>query len=63
MSLSMGTWPRLSRYLCAWLGHDMLKRHSIKRNLRGAGNHQVIEATQGVEKIERSSPEPLEWEH
>ena len=26
-------------------GHGILKRHSIKRNLGGAGNHQVIEAT------------------
>ena len=59
----MATWPKLSRYLCACLGHDMLKRHSIKGNLGEAGNHQVIEATQGAEKIERSSPEPLEWEH
>uniref|UniRef100_A0A8B9X4B1 Uncharacterized protein n=1 Tax=Bos mutus grunniens TaxID=30521 RepID=A0A8B9X4B1_BOSMU len=33
-------------------GHGILKRHSIKRNLGGAGNHQVIETTQGAEKIE-----------
>ena len=33
-------------------GHGILKKHSIKRNLGGAGNYQVIEATQGAEKIE-----------
>ena len=33
-------------------GHGVLKKHSIKRNLGGAGNYQVVEVTQGTEKIE-----------
>lgn len=33
-------------------GHRYTERHSIKRNLGEAGNHQVIEATQGAGKIE-----------
>ncbi|XP_059256623.1 cAMP-dependent protein kinase inhibitor beta isoform X1 [Mustela nigripes] len=43
------TWPRRGGKLCAPLGSQYTEKYSIKRNLGEAGNHQVIEATQGAE--------------